>query len=298
MRINRPYNLLCPMIAALAILLIFSGLNQPAMAAEDDGDANIVPISGVPRPEPVAQDNDRIYNDYLVPDLPAQSRKADIDDNGQTQANHGSGVAQDPAGNGQGLNLYRPISSVVCNNFNQANLWASVAKGADVLRDSYAGWGAFAVDNDRFFKAQNVFISRERAVGPGNKYDHDQSAAKISSSQPYAAGFGSPLIAAAPGSQVTVRIKYMIFDHDTHGDDYDWVSLGIKPDATLSPASYVNGYTRGAWQTLSHTITAGSTGEIMVLIQAESPAALNSNIYLDDVEISIGGQPLADCTYP
>ena len=243
------------------------------------------------------EDNHRIYNDAIVADLPAQSRKADRADDGQIQEEGGRGVRQNSAGDGQGLNLHAPAGTVVCNDFNQASLWASNAKGANIWRDSYAGWGAFAADDGNFRHAQNVLVAMERTIGPGSKSGSGQYAAKISSNQPYAAGFGSPLIAAPPGAEVTVSIKYLIFDHDTHGDDFDWVSLGLKSDATLPPASYKNGYARGAWQTLTHTIIAGATGQVMVLIQAASPAALNSNIYLDDVQIAINGVYMTDCLY-
>ena len=245
----------------------------------------------------VVDDNHRIYNDSIVPDLPAQSRKADIGDDGRVQEEAGRGIRHTQTGEGHGLNLYAPIKTVACNDFNQLSLWASQAKGVDPWHDSYAGWGAFAVDDGNFHKAQNVVIAMERTVGPGSKYGADQFSAKITSNQPYAAGFGSPLIAAPPGATVTVSVDYLIFDHDTHSDDYDWVSLGIKSNATLPSVEYVNGLSRGVWQTLSHTISAGETGQIMVLIQAESPAALNSNVYFDDVQIMVDGEYVRDCTY-
>lgn len=246
--------------------------------------------------QPNIDNNHRIYNDHVVPDLPAQSRKADISDDGNVQEDPGRGVRQNPAGEGEGLNLYR--SSVVCNDFNQSGLWASQAKsGSDLRRDSYAGWGIFAANDGDFYKAQNVIISFERSVGPGNKYGPNQFSAKITSNQPYAAGFGSPLFSVLPGSEVTVSVKYLIFDHDVQGQDYDWVSLGIKPDATGDVAEYVNSYVRGQWAELSHSVTAGETGQIMVLIQAHAPVAVNSNIYFDDVSIIVDGVPREECIF-
>lgn len=243
--------------------------------------------------------NHEIYNDHIVPYLPIQSREADIRDKGRLQE-EGRGIKIEPAGVGQGLNLYQ--ASNVCNDFNQDAHWASTKKRtADIKSDRYAGWGAFAFDDGKLFRSDNVIIARERVVGPGSKHDDshksEQFSAKISSTQPYAAGFGSPRIKVPAASEVTVSVKYMIFDHDTHGQDYDWASLGLKPDAAGDEAIYVNGYKRGVWAELSHTITAGESEEIMVLIQAHSPAALNSNIYFDDVKIIIDDVPLTDCLY-
>jgi hypothetical protein len=186
----------------------------------------------------------------------------------------------------------------VCVDFNTGAEWASrrINEPSDVWTDWFAGWAPFAVD-EGFYQAENVTFSLERVVGPGIDYGPNQHAAKIASNQPYAAGFGSPLIHVRPGSVVIVSVNYLIFDHDTHGDDLDWASLGIKPDATREGASYVNGFTRGRWATMTHSLVAGPTGEIMVLIQAHSPASLNSNIYFDNVRIWVDGIAVQDCRY-
>lgn len=185
---------------------------------------------------------------------------------------------------------------IACNTFNQARRWASRRESAptDMWSDWYAGWGPFAVD-DGFYQARNVTFSLESAVGPGSNAGPNEHSAKIASNQPYAAGFGSPLFGVPPGALITVSVNYLIYDHNDHGYDYDWASLGIKPDAYGAEARYVNGYVRGQWATLTSSVVAGANGRIMVLIQAQSPGALNSNIYFDNVRIWIDGAPVVDC---
>lgn len=259
----------------------------------------LLPIGG-PRlsppaiPQPGVIQGDQIYNDLLFPNLPEASQQADSMDNGSYQQHSGQGVGTANTALGEGITLYN--SDHVCNDFNRRDAWASHSQTpSDVWSDHYAGWGAFAQNDGAFYNAANVVFSFEQTIGPGKQFGENQYAAKIASNQPYAAGFGSPLIAAPPGAQVIVRIKYMIFDHDTDGLDFDWVSLGLKPDATRLEATYVNGYVRGQWAELSHQVIAGDTGQIMILLQAQSPGALNSNIYFDDVVIAVNGQYLSDC---
>jgi len=235
--------------------------------------------------------NDTIYNNLLTPP-PVQSQEADIADGGRTQEAPGRGIRQVVTAYSTGITLYP--SSGVCNNFNRAGDWS--IPPSDVYTDWYAGWAPFAI-NDGLYQAKNTVFAMERVVGPGSHYGPNQFSAKISSHQPYAGGFGSPMITVPPGAEVTVRAKYLIWDHDTHGNDYDWASMGVKPDAAGADAQYVNGYTRGVWAELSHSVTAGSSGKLMVLLQGSSPAALNSNIYFDDVEIVVNGQALSNCRY-
>ena len=274
-------------------------LQAPAFAAAQDNPPP-KPIFG-PRlaPPPVANSNvvngDRIYNDIIMVRLPKPSLEADVDDDGRAQPAPGQGVRQAGNADGDGLTLY-PAANV-CNDFNNRALWSSQqSQPTDVWSDHYAGWGAFAADDGGFYHADNVVFALEQVVGPGKKYGADQFSAKLSSSQPYAAGLGSPRIAVPPGANVDVRVKYMIFDHDTSGQDFDWVSLGVKPDAGGPGAVYVNGYRRGEWAELNQSIVSGPSGEIMVLLQGQSPAAVNSNVYFDDVMISVDGTFLGDCT--
>ena len=46
---------------------------------------------------------------------------------------------------------------------------------------------------------------------------------------------------------------------------------------------------------LSQTVTAGKTGEVMVLLQAQSPRNIDSNIYFDEVTIQVGDRLLSKC---
>ena len=285
--------------ALLAALLAAATLSAATGALGQDSPLP-KPVYG-PRlgPPPVANsnviDSNRIYNEIILPRLPRPALEANIEDDGRGQAAPGQGVQQGENGTGAGITLYSETD--VCNDFNTRERWASVeSQSTDIWSDHYAGWGPFAADDGGFYRADNVVFALEQVVGPGNKHGADQFSAKLASSQPYAAGLGSPRISVPPGATMDVRVKYMIFDHDTGGQDFDWASLGVKPDADSLGADYVNGYTRGEWTELHKSIIAGDSGEIMVLLQAQSPAAINSNVYFDDVMISVDGDYLTDCT--
>jgi len=260
----------------------------------------LLPILGAALPHPVPHpqvvDGDHLYNDLLYPALPEAAQAADLADAGATQQAPGQGVATTVDAVGAGNTLYN--AAHVCNDFNQADRWASShGRPETVWRDYYAGWAPFAKDDGDFYHAANVTFAQEKSVGPGQHAGANQFAAKIASNQPYAAGFGSPRLPVPPGADVVVAVKYLLFDHDTGGLDFDWVSLGLKADATGPTARYINGYARGRWATLTQRIVAGRTGQIMVLLQAQSPAAVNSNIYFDDVQIAVNGQYLTACDY-
>ena len=246
-----------------------------------------------------------IYNNLLVlPYLPVPSQEADAYDGGRTQEAPGRFVRQngnrpvviDGRDAARGLTL-SPLWNV-CNEFNTSDQWASMAPPsatprADIWTDWYGGWAPFAID-EGLYQAKNLTFSLERSVGPGKNWGSGYSA-KIASNQPYAGGFGSPMIKVEPESVVTVKVNYLIADHDDHGMDYDWASMGIKPDAAGDGASYVNGYVRGEWAQLEHTVWAGKSGYVMVLLQGHSPGALNSNIYFDDVRIMVNDEYLSTC---
>jgi hypothetical protein len=215
---------------------------------------------------------------------------ADVVNAGQNQEEPGSGVS--PANTALAYGMMLMPSTTACNNFNQAVLWQGPT--SDGATAWYGGWGPFAA-NTGLYRSEHVRFSQEQNTGPGHHAGANQYSLKIGGTQPYAAGIGSPLVAVTPGTTVTVSVKYLIWDHDNGGMDYDWASLGVKPDALDSPAIYVNGYTRGRWSELTQSVQAGPSGEIMVLVQASSPAAINSNIYFDDIEIVIDGHHLTDC---
>jgi hypothetical protein len=256
-----------------------------------------------------------IYNNLLVPPgLPVQSLEADAADGGRAQEKPGRGIRQTATGIGFGLLLYD--SPNVCNDFNPFADWQAYNATSDIWTDWFAGWAPFAIDNG-YYQAKNVTFSMERSVGPGNTWNDEKSkdgkteaSAKIASNQPYAAGFGSPRIAVPEGyygGKVQVSVKYLIWDHDTGGGwgdglDYDWASMGIKAGAGSPTAYYVNGYVRGEWAEMTHTIDLEHAKDIMVLLQAHSPGAFNSNIYFDDVKIAFidaqgNGKYVKDCTY-
>ena len=77
--------------------------------------------------------------------------------------------------------------------------------------------------------------------------------------------------------------------------------MGVKPGADGDIALYANGYVRGEWAQLVNTVELGDAQDIMVLVQAQSPAFLNSNIYVDDIKIAFLAADgtikyLSDCT--
>jgi hypothetical protein len=248
--------------------------------------------------------------------LTANALEADAADGGRTQEAPGRGIRQTLTGLGAGLTLYDTPN--VCNNFNADIGWSASDGNPDLWTDWYSGWAPFAL-NEGEYRAEAVAFTRERSVGPGNRYndleskgDGEQYSVKIASHQPFAAGFGSPRIpvpAGFEGGSVLVSVKYLIWDHDQaakvdflDGIDYDWASLGIKPGADGHEAFYANGYVRGEWAELTHSAALGEAKDIMVLLNAQSPAFLNTNIYFDDIKIAFmsadGAQVkyLRDCT--
>jgi len=275
-----------------------------------------IPLAG-PRVNPRAIPHTSVIQNSaaLGAGIPAQSLEADVADAGKLQEAPGRGIKQTSTGLGAGLTLYD--SPNVCNTFDRFNSYAVPNGKSDLWTDWYAGWAPFAIDNG-YYQAKNVTFTMERVVGPGNSYNDTKSAdnreensVKIASNQPYAAGFGSPIIpvpSGYDGGKAMVSVKYLIWDHDQggkfggpDGQDYDWASMGIKPGAAGDHAEYVNGYVRGQWSELTHTVDLNGANDIMVLIQAHSPGALNSNIYFDDVKIAFinadgEGKYLMDCT--
>ncbi|MEM7126526.1 MAG: hypothetical protein AAF702_09385 [Chloroflexota bacterium] len=288
-----------------ALLLTISLFNKGREVKAQDGEEVVkepivfmtINTGNVFKPESTPANNHELYNRIIADNkLPIQSRQADTADEGKSQDPVGQGVKSKTDDHGQGINLYE--SSDACLTFDEHLHWAShSASPSNIWQDSYAGWGAFAVNDGGFYKSDNVVFAIEQVIGPGKKSGSGEYSVKISSNQPYAAGYGSPMLSIPPGSEVIVSVKYMIYDHDVQGQDYDWVSLGLKSDATGEVAEYVNGYIRGQWAELSHTITAGETGQIMVLIQAHAPVALNSNVYFDDISIVVDGVPREECIF-
>lgn len=245
-----------------------------------------------------------------------QALEANAADAGRTQEAPGRGIRQTTTAISSGLLLN--VQPNVCNDFNSQASYAAFARKSDVWTDWYGGWGPFAIDNG-YYQAKNVTFSQERSVGPGSNYNDNLSkgngesnSVKIASHEPYAGGFGSPIIPVPADYQwgtVTVSVDYLIWDHDQggkqggpDGNDWDWASMGVKPGAAGDQAYYVNGYTRGTWSELTQTVELGGAKDIMVLIQGQSPAVLNSNIYFDNVRVAFSSKDgsksvyLTDCT--
>ena len=183
--------------------------------------------------------------------------------------------------------IYLYPSANICNDFNMEKGWQG-----EVWTSYFAGWGPFAAD-DGYFQAKNVTFDREQVVGPGNDFGENAASMKIASNQPYDAGVMSPAIAVQPGDTVKVRARYLIFNHDQAGQNWDYASMGIIPKLG-EEASYVLGYQRGEWAVLEQEVEARGE-EFVVMLQGHSPDALNSNIYFDDVEIYVNDAPVKDC---
>jgi hypothetical protein len=295
------------------IMIVIMMLPSVAMAATGPSVPPPIAIKG-PRLKPPAIPHSSVVNpattyNYVIAGNVPQALEANAADGGKTQEAPGRGIKQTSTGISQGILLYATPN--VCNNFNTQANYAAVNVKSDVWTDWYSGWAPFAIDNG-YYQAKNTTFSMERVVGPGSTYGPNQAAVKIASHEPYAGGYGSPIIAVPAGYEwgmVTVSVKYLIWDHDqggkqggTDGFDWDWASMGVKPGAAGDQAYYVNGYTRGEWAELTQTVELGDAHDIMVLIQGQSPSVLNSNIYFDDVKIAFSSKDgsksvyLTDCT--
>ena len=298
---NRSITIICALIMA-AIMVIPATV---AYAQTGPATPPPIPVVGPRLAPPVIPHTDVIAG--LVSPLPAQSLLADAYDGGRTQEAPGRGIRQTISSIAYGWNLYSTANA--CNNFNPDSSWAMQAGHTDIYTDWFAGWAPFAINNGPY-QAKNVAFTMERNVGPGSKFGPNNESAKIASNQPYAAGFGSPRIpvpAGYEGGKVMVSVKYLIWDHDQGGKlggpdglDYDWASMGVKPGADGNTAVYVNGYVRGESAQMTNTVDLGNAKDVMVLIQGQSPGALNSNIYFDDVAIGFSKGDkvkwLTDCT--
>jgi hypothetical protein len=297
-------------VLALAIAVLTVAPATVALAA-----GPVVPPLAIrgPRLNPPVIPHKAVALLELAP-LTVNALEADAADGGRRQEAPGRGIRQTQTGLGAGLTLYD--SPHVCNNFNANVSWSATGGLVDIWTDWYSGWAPFALE-DGVYKANAVAFTRERSVGPGDRYNDgsatpgtEQHSIKMASHQPYAGGFGSPRIAVPAGfagGQVHVSVRYLIWDHDqgaygnVDGIDYDWASLGVKPGAAGDVALYTNGYVRGEWAELEQTVNLGDAKDIMVLIQGQSPAFLNSNIYFDDVKIAFidkagNTKYLQDCT--
>ncbi len=181
-------------------------------------------------------------------------------------------------------------NSSACLNFDDRANWGSITHSYTIWDDQFGGWAPFAVDDGGLYEIENVRFERERSIRGG------QYSFKIASTEPYAAGLASPIIKVKKGDEVAVTVQYFIWEHGQSRSQLEWASMGVKPDAygTCGNGCYVNGYIRGRWTDLTSKVTAASD-KVMILLQAESPTSLNSNIYFDNLEIRVNGELLAKC---
>lgn len=287
-------------IAALLIASVLFVAVAPAAFAADVV-ARPIPVVGPRLHPPAIPHTDvippaRIYNTLPKPPQLAEAKAVYA---AQPYYEVGAGVMKTVTAWSKGITLFK--SPTACNNFNSEE-WAALYKTpviTDMWTDWYGGWAPFAVD-DGYRQAKNTTFSMERTIGPGTQ-SKPGYAAKIASTEPYAGGFGSPMISVPAGSEVTVKVKYLVWDYVQAADPgdkiMDWASLGLKADAAGDAAVYVNGFVRGEWAEMTSSVVAGPSGEIMVMLQGESAGAVNSNIYFDDVEIAVDGAYLGSCVY-
>lgn len=181
-------------------------------------------------------------------------------------------------------------NSSACLNFDDKANWGSVSHSYGVWDDQFGGWAPFAVDDDGLYEIENVRFEREQSTKAG------QDSFKIASTEPYAAGLASPLIKVKKGEEVAVTVQYYIWEHGQSRSQLEWVSMGVKPDANAKcgDGCYVNGFARGRWAELTSKVTAASDN-VMILLQAESPGGLNSNVYFDNLEIRVNGELRKNC---
>lgn len=284
-----------------AVLLLVSLLLMPAQAVLADSHLPPLPVIG-PRLAPPALPHSSVLNPYgpLNAPKPPQVAEANATYNAQPYYQPDAGVIDTVTQYANGLSLY-PADNV-CNNFDMGGYWASSAdqQRSDIWTDWFGGWAPFALD-EGIYQAKNTVFSVERTIGPGVLAGDGHYSAKIGSMQPFAGGFGSPKIKAAPGSEITVTVKYLLWDYvqgdKPEGRIVDWVSLGFKPDAAKPSATYVNGYIHGEWAEMAVTGKAGRSGEVMILLQGQSTEPVNANVYFDDVQIEIGGKYLKECVF-
>lgn len=292
-----------PLFKLVSALLIASFLliAVAPMAFAEDATSRPIPITG-PRLTPPAIPHTSVIlpaTIYNRQPKPVQLAEATTTYDAQPYYEPGAGVMKTVTPWSKGITLYP--TATACNNFNSKD-WAAKDNNppkADVWSDWYGGWGPFAV-NDGFFQAKNTTFSMERTIGPGTLKDGGY-AIKIASTEPYAGGFASPMIKVPAGANVTVTVKYLIWDYvqaDKAGSKImDWASMGVKADAASADAVYVNGYVRGEWAVMESSVVAGPSGHIMVMLQGESEGNVNSNIYFDDVQIKVDDAYLGACIY-
>ncbi len=281
-RIHRSAARALTLFAVTSLLL---ALSVSVVVAQSGPEIRIVPVVAPRRTPPPIPHTSVIPGGTLqAADVGPQSTAAN-----QAATQQGTigkpGVLQTSTGVGSGLTLYE--TETICSNFNSAARWTG-----ETWTNYFAGWGTYAADGG-IYQAKNVTFDRERAVGPGNEYDTDESSMKIASNQPYEAGIMSPPINVQEGDVVRVRAAYLIFNHDTKDRNWDYVSMGVIPSLGEA-ATYVQGYQRGEWAIMEQEIVA--TGrQVVVMLQGHSPDAINSNVYFDNVEIFVNGTPRTNC---
>ncbi|MCC6456128.1 MAG: hypothetical protein IT328_14330 [Caldilineaceae bacterium] len=272
-------------LSLLALMMLLLAVEAPAALAQSGPTVTIKPVVAPRRsPAPIPHTSVIPGGTLQAGDVGPLSTAANAAATAQGSVGK-PGVLQTETGVGSGITLYHPDD--VCNDFNAAARW-----DGETWTNYFAGWGTYAADGG-IYQAKNVTFDRERVVGPGNRYSNSQSSMKIASNQPYEAGIMSPPITVRRGDVVRVRAAYLIYNHDTPGRNWDYVSMGIIPNIGET-ASYVQGYQRGEWAILEHEIEATGS-RVVIMLQGHSPDAINSNVYFDNVQIYVNDRPRGNC---
>lgn len=280
------------LVIVTALVALQAWMAPTALAADDDDAAStfvrVTPPRNSPAPIP--------HSDVLAPEIIPNF----LESEGITQSHaRAAGAAADAQGiEGEpgvlkteteiasGLTLYDV--STACADFGRTSRWSG-----QIWTMQYGNWGNFAAD-DGYFQAKNVTFDRELSVGPGNNYNRSREASlKIASNQPYDAGVMSPPLPTDPGDVVRVRVNYLIYNHGQEADSLDYASMAVIPKLG-ERGQYVFGYHRGEWATLEQEVVAEGD-EIVIMLQGHSPAALNSNIYFDNVEVYVDSRRVRNC---
>ena len=265
------------------------GLTAPAVMAEEAGQGFVPVVAPRNSPSPIPHTD--VLASGLIPNfleaegfLP-QARAAGAAAEAQAVAGK-PGVLQATSDIASGLTLFDVPTA--CADFGRRGRW-----DGEMWTMRFAQWGPFAAD-DGYFQAKNVTFDRELSVGPGINFDQSREASlKIASNQPYDAGVMSPPFNVRQGRTIRVRVNYLIYNHGQQAESLDYASMAIIPKLG-ERGQYVFGYQRGQWGVLEQEVVA--TGDqFVVMLQGHSPAALNSNIYFDNVEIYVNDRRDSSC---
>lgn len=217
----------------------------------------------------------------------AQREGKAITDNDRLQARPGGSI-ETVSSLGQNL-LPNPNA---CFTFDSAVDW----KGSR-WTFRYAGWG-LQVDVSPALNYQLKHLTYERQDGVGDGFS-----LKMGMDKPAHGLIVSPEFKAKAGDKITVVTSYYISVNagkNVSQANRQWVALNVKP-ARSTRADYTTlptpGRHQNSWWKLSDDLTMQSDGIFQVVLQGQNDSVLDTQVYFDNVEIWINGEPMAKCLY-